>query len=178
MIYIGYHRTRDINDNYMGSGILISRAVKKHGISNFSKEVLFVFDTEQEALNKEHEIVNEEFVYRNDTYNKTVGGGKPPVVSEWWTKEHSKNASERMKGNDHKKGKKESEQTRHKKIKSFKDSTTHGLHLKNKSEETKKRMSNSKKGKKLPQTECPYCGKPGDVMNMKRWHFDNCKKKG
>lgn len=23
--------------------------------------------------------------------------------------------------------------------------------------------------------ECPVCGKTGDVANMKRWHFDNCK---
>ncbi len=23
--------------------------------------------------------------------------------------------------------------------------------------------------------ECPHCGKSGNVGNMKRWHFDNCK---
>jgi len=25
--------------------------------------------------------------------------------------------------------------------------------------------------------ECPHCGKGGNVGNMKRWHYDNCKKK-
>jgi hypothetical protein len=25
--------------------------------------------------------------------------------------------------------------------------------------------------------ECPHCGKSGNVGNMKRWHYDNCKKK-
>ena len=25
--------------------------------------------------------------------------------------------------------------------------------------------------------ECPHCNKTGNVGNMKRWHFDQCKKK-
>ena len=27
-----------------------------------------------------------------------------------------------------------------------------------------------------PIVTCPHCGKTGDNSNMKRWHFDNCKK--
>jgi len=27
------------------------------------------------------------------------------------------------------------------------------------------------------KAECPYCNKTGNVGNMKRWHFDNCKYK-
>ena len=30
---------------------------------------------------------------------------------------------------------------------------------------------------KQSTTTCPHCSKVGSVVNMKRWHFDNCKKK-
>lgn len=74
MIYIGQHRTYDINDNYMGSGILISNVVKKYGVLNFRKDILFDFDTFEEMNAKEGELVNVAFVERSDTYNLTVGG--------------------------------------------------------------------------------------------------------
>lgn len=72
--YIGKHQTKDLNDEYMGSGININRAIKKYGVENFYKEILFVFDNENEMNDKEAEIVNEEFVLREDTYNICVGG--------------------------------------------------------------------------------------------------------
>lgn len=58
----------------MGSGLLIKRAIEKQGIENFEKEILFIFDSKEEAEFKEAEIVNEEFVQRNDTYNIAIGG--------------------------------------------------------------------------------------------------------
>lgn len=73
-IYIGKHETTDVNDGYMGSGKLLKRAQDKHGIENFRKEILHVFDTEQEMNAKEAELVTEEFCQREDTYNICVGG--------------------------------------------------------------------------------------------------------
>jgi hypothetical protein len=32
------------------------------------------------------------------------------------------------------------------------------------------------KGESQPQITCPHCGKTGGNSNMKRWHFDKCKK--
>lgn len=72
--YIGMHQTNDLNDGYMGSGKLISRAIKKHGIDNFTKEILFVFDNEQDMKRKEAEIVTEELCQSNSSYNLCPGG--------------------------------------------------------------------------------------------------------
>lgn len=74
MIYVGKHSTDNPDDGYMGSGKYLSRAIAKHGLENFRKEVLYIFGTEDEALQKEAEIVNEDFVKRLDTYNVNTGG--------------------------------------------------------------------------------------------------------
>lgn len=39
--------------------------------------------------------------------------------------------------------------------------------------ETRQKMSRSQKNK--DKLKCPHCSKIGDSLNMKRWHFDNCK---
>jgi hypothetical protein len=51
--YYGVHRTDDLNDGYLGSGIRIQRAILKYGAENFNKEILKFFDTYEEALNYE-----------------------------------------------------------------------------------------------------------------------------
>jgi hypothetical protein len=68
--YIGKHQTEDLNDGYFGSGKLLKRAIAKHGKDNFTKEILFVFDTESEMNAKEAELV----VVSEDTYNLCNGG--------------------------------------------------------------------------------------------------------
>jgi hypothetical protein len=73
-IYIGKHRTKDLNDKYMGSGKAIYTAIKKYGKENFTKQVLFVYDNEQEMNNKEKELVNENFVKSKQSYNIALGG--------------------------------------------------------------------------------------------------------
>lgn len=79
-IYVGAHATNDINDSYMGSGVNVVKAIKKHGIENFDKEILHVFITSEEMYQKEAEIVDEAFVMRTDTYNVALGGRGNPVI--------------------------------------------------------------------------------------------------
>lgn len=74
MIYIGKHQTSNIDDGYMGSGIRITKAIKKYGVENFEKTILFECASEEEMNAKEAEIVNAEFISRDDVYNLTLGG--------------------------------------------------------------------------------------------------------
>ena len=74
MIYIGQHTTTNPNDDYMGSGKYIVRAIKKYGVKNFKKEILCECSSQEELNAKERELVNEDFVNRTDTYNLVLGG--------------------------------------------------------------------------------------------------------
>lgn len=73
-IYIGCHRTENLNDDYIGSGKALKYAISKYGKNSFVKEIMFVFHTEDEMLQKEREIVNEQFIKRTDVYNLKLGG--------------------------------------------------------------------------------------------------------
>lgn len=72
--YVGKHKTEDKDDDYFGSGVLLDRAIKKHGKKNFVKELLFECETEEEMNRRETDIVDEDFVARDDTYNVMLGG--------------------------------------------------------------------------------------------------------
>lgn len=73
-VYIGVHQTDDLNDDYVGSGKYLKRAIEKHGQENFIKEIIQCFDNPEDMFSLEKEMVNEEFVKRNDTYNLKEGG--------------------------------------------------------------------------------------------------------
>jgi hypothetical protein len=85
-MYILYKTTNTINGKYYigvsngndpfykGSGTALKEAFASYGRSNFSREVLEIFDNASDAYARESEIVNEEFVKNRDTYNIKVGG--------------------------------------------------------------------------------------------------------
>ncbi len=73
-IYRGKHQTSDLNDRYLGSGNQIRRAIKKYGIENFQREILYQFDNEADMISKEAELVTEDFCNLSNTYNICPGG--------------------------------------------------------------------------------------------------------
>ena len=73
-LYIGVHKTDTLDDGYMGSGKYLKRAIEKHGVENFTKEILFVFNNPDEMYAKEAELVTQEFLTEANTYNLKVGG--------------------------------------------------------------------------------------------------------
>jgi hypothetical protein len=54
----------------MGSGTILKRAIKKHGLENFVKKILHVYDTAEEMFAKEKELV----YVSEETYNIKNGG--------------------------------------------------------------------------------------------------------
>lgn len=69
--YIGKHKTKNLNDGYMGSGKLLKRAISKYGIDNFHKEILHVCESEKQmnALEKILVVPDSEL-----NYNLCSGG--------------------------------------------------------------------------------------------------------
>lgn len=73
-IYIGQHKTSKLNDGYIGSGIRLWFSIKKYGIENFKKEILYIFDNFKNMNDKEIELVSEDFIIREDVLNICLGG--------------------------------------------------------------------------------------------------------
>lgn len=73
-IYIGIHSTDNIDDGYMGSSKILNQSIRKNGIENFKKEILEFYPNRDFLREAEARIVNEEFVFRSDTYNISPGG--------------------------------------------------------------------------------------------------------
>lgn len=74
-IYIGRHSTDNLNDGYLGSGKEFQHDLKLLGRDSFSRIILFDFDSPEEMIAKEIELLTEEFVNRDDNYNLGSGQG-------------------------------------------------------------------------------------------------------
>lgn len=188
-IYIGVHKTDNLDDGYMGSGKVIKSAIEKYGVDNFRKEILEYFQSYEEALNKEKEIVNADFLLREDVYNLRRGGfGGFDYLNSIKTFEERSNSGKRChelhptlaeknlsKGRTSKAAKKGA-LTKKQKYGAEYFSLLGGLG-KPKDEDHKRKISKAILGIKHEKVKCPYCSQEGGIRAMKRWHFANCKMK-
>lgn len=73
-VYIGVHSTNDLNDKYIGSGTALLAAIAKYGRQSFTKEIIEICNSRDEAFVLEQNIVTEQFVNDPMTYNTRIGG--------------------------------------------------------------------------------------------------------
>ena len=204
-VYIGIHRTKNLNDGYMGSGKLLNAAFLKYGKENFKKEILETFDNETDMVNREIEIVTEDFIKSGISYNIMPGGRFGSEEKNGLTfkgRKHSQETRNKMKVsnlrviNDITREKlrqnnwarRDPVRQREHAIKAGKAAAAarknHPL-----SEDIKKGISeklkayykenvSQNKGLRRKKIQCPHCCKEGARNTMIRWHFNNCKKAG
>lgn len=72
--YIGMHSTYNLNDGYMGSGLILRRSIRKYGVDNHTKEILEYVDSREKLVLREIEIINEELISNEFCMNLKRGG--------------------------------------------------------------------------------------------------------
>jgi len=72
--YIGKHSTTDLSDGYMGSGIALSKAIRKYGKESFKMEILSFCESDEELSILEGLLVTQETVDDPMSYNLKLGG--------------------------------------------------------------------------------------------------------
>ena len=122
------------DDNYMSSSSLVKKAIKKYGIENFKKDIIFICETEEEAYKKEEYYIALKNAVVDRNYYNLCGGGKGIGSGE----------------NNHRFGKKITERHRKILIESNKGKVM--------SDESKLKMSKYWKGKRVGESN-PFYGK-------------------
>lgn len=135
-IYIGKHSTDNLDDNYMGSGVVLHQAYQKYGLEHFKKEVIQFYNGGDELNQGEiFWIARFNSTDPNIGYNRTFGGDGGGLLEETKRK-----ISETLKGRvAWNKGKHHSEEQKQKISQANKGRVF--------SEEHKQKISESMKGK-------------------------------
>jgi hypothetical protein len=195
-IYVGIHKTKSLDDGYMGSGKMLKRAIKKHGIHNFKKTIVEFFNNESEMVCREQEIVTAEFIAEESNYNIMPGGKfgskeRNGLSFEGHThtletrkilsiastgRTHTLETRKKLSDNNFARRDPEKQKQHATKAGSYAKSAEHKQKL---SKATKKIQQeyNYNLGKIRLKVTCPHCNKRGANNTMSRWHFDNCRNK-
>jgi group I intron endonuclease len=186
--YVGDHSATNLNDNYLGSGVALKRAIKKHGRKNFRREILEQFETKEAAFIAQEKWINKLNTLKPAGYNISPKGGHNVTgcISEE-TKEKIREGNKgktmsldaKKKISDATTGENNpmykynytAEQLKHfSKINSEKNNPFYG---KKHNLETLSKMSVAAKNRE--RKKCPYCNMDIPVNLYGRWHGDNCK---
>ena len=60
--YIGMHSTSNLEDDYLGSGLVIRRSIRKYGEDNHKKEILEFFDSRELLVEAEKSAITPEML--------------------------------------------------------------------------------------------------------------------
>jgi hypothetical protein len=72
--YRGAHTCENLDDNYLGSGRLILKAIAKYGFASFTRSILVECETIEDMFAEEAKAVDLDWVANPMTYNLKVGG--------------------------------------------------------------------------------------------------------
>jgi len=72
--YVGMHKTTNLQDGYLGSGKILKRSLKKHGVKNHVFEILEYLPDFDSLVKREREIVNETLISDPSCMNLKIGG--------------------------------------------------------------------------------------------------------
>lgn len=86
--YIGKHKG-EIDDKYLGSGIILKQAIEKYGRVNFEKEVIVICSTEEEVNTWEKKIIKENLTDPK-CYNIAPGGEGGYTIKHFSEEERQK----------------------------------------------------------------------------------------
>lgn len=155
-IYIGKDKYN--NPKYLGSGKLLHQAIKKYGIENFKKEIICEIDNLKELNELEIFWINEENSITPNGYNISLGGAGGDTLSNHPDKDKIfKEHSIWMKNYENNPWKNKSEETKQKISKTlkqkYKNKENHPCYGKKLSEETKQKIGKSNKGKKRTEEQ-------------------------
>ena len=94
--YVGMHSALNTDNSYLGSGILLKRAIKKYGKENFKKEVICICENKVIAHENEKKYIEQYNSIQPNGYNIHPNGGLGP--NDVQTAESIKKMSEKLKG--------------------------------------------------------------------------------
>ena len=112
MKYIGMHKSDDMNDNYLGSGVALHKAIKQYGKENFTRIILDTAEDYDELSRKEIYYISKfDANHSKEFYNHHSGGyggsrnGVNPNYGNYWSDEQKAALSKKRKLNGLTKGK-------------------------------------------------------------------------
>jgi len=73
--YLGMHSTSNLDDGYLGSGNRLRRSVRKHGKENFKSEILEFFESREDLIIGEKNLITEDILKDPKCMNLVFGGG-------------------------------------------------------------------------------------------------------
>ena len=91
-----------------------AKEIYRYGFENFKKEIICFFENKVDGLQSEQNVVDEDFISKENVLNMVVGGGKPPTgcgeknnnYGNYWTREQKISLSRKLKQVGHQQGSK------------------------------------------------------------------------
>jgi len=170
--YIGEHSTSNLNDDYIGSGYNLFKAVKKYGKENFNKKIIEYHKTKKDAFDAQRKYIIQYNTLSPNGYNISPAGGHN--VKNCFSDESKQKISKANKGKQPWLGKHHTQKSKEKISKNGKGRIAWNKGKVGISEETRKKASDSHKnqipwniGKHLSEEHKQHLRKPKSEEHKK-----------